>query len=239
MRHSGALGSGEADRCAAYLLFYCSSRFGTHGVDNMEWLANKLLASPIAYDFSQWLVGARHCHARFMSEMVRPVQGERVLDVGCGVGACLRDVPEGVDYVGIDLSAPYIESARARYGKRGTFICADVGSIDASSLGTFDRAFSHGLLHHLSDEVAAQAMNLVRRVVRPGGVYVTLDPCYLPGQSTVAHYLIANDRGKYVRDRPAWERLAGTLGTVQSHIFHDLLRIPYTLIIMQIALDRE
>ena len=68
----------------------------------MEWLANKLLASPAAYDFSQWLVGARHCHARFMSEMVRPVFGERVLDIGCGVGACLTDVPDGVEYVGID-----------------------------------------------------------------------------------------------------------------------------------------
>lgn len=205
----------------------------------MEWLAKRLLASPIVYDFSQWLVGARYCHARFMAEMVCPAQGERVLDVGCGVGACLRDVPDGVDYVGIDLSTRYIEMARAKYGERGKFIDADVASIDASSLGTFDRAFSHGVLHHLSDEVAAHVMNLVRRVVRPGGLYVTLDPCYLPDQSAMARYLIANDRGKYVRDRPSWERLATTLGTVRSHIFHDLLRVPYTLIVMQITLDRE
>jgi len=204
----------------------------------MEWLANKLLASPAAYDFSQWLVGARHCHARFMSEMVRPVIGERVLDIGCGVGACLTDVPDGVEYVGIDLSEKYIETARARFGKRGTFICTDVASADTTSLGVFDRAFSHGVLHHLSDETTATTIDLVRRVVRPGGTYVTLDPIYLPRQSAIARYLIANDRGKYVRDQTGWEQLVAGLGTVRSQIFHDLLKIPYTLIVMEITIER-
>jgi SAM-dependent methyltransferase len=205
----------------------------------MEWLANKLLAVPFAYDFSQWLVGARRCHAFFMSEMVRPQPGERVLDVGCGVGACLRDVPDKVEYVGIDLSAPYIEAARAQYGDRGTFICADVASVDASSIGTFDRAFSHGLLHHLPDEAVAHTVDLLQRVVRPGGIYVTLEPCYLPDQSSLARFLIANDRGKFVRDQPGWEHLVSGLGTVHSHIFHDLLNVPYTLIIMQVTLPRS
>lgn len=204
----------------------------------MEWLANKLLAAPIAYDTSQWLVGARRCHARFMAEMVRPVRGERVLDLGCGVGACVRDLPhDDIEYVGIDLSEPYIETARAKFGKRATFICSDVGSVDASGLGTFDRAFSHGLLHHLPDAVVAQTVDLVRRVVRPGGVYVTLDPCYVPGQSAMARYLISNDRGKYVRDQPTFEKSLSKLGTVQSYIIHDWLRIPYTLIVMRATLD--
>lgn len=203
----------------------------------MDWLADKLLASPIVYDASQWLVGARHCHARFM-EMVHPVPGERVLDLGCGVGACLRDVPDGVEYVGIDLSAPYIETARARHGSRGTFICADLGSIDAATLGTFDRAFTHGLFHHLSDEVAHRAIDLVRRVVRPGGTLVTLEPVYIQEQAALARFLIANDRGKYVRDRATWERLLSPLGAVESRIFHDLLRIPYTLIVLTATLSR-
>jgi len=205
----------------------------------MEWLANKVLASPAVYDFSQWLVGARYCHARFMADMVRPAQGERVLDIGCGVGACLRDIPDGVDYVGIDLSPEYIENARGRHREKGTFICADVASVDTSTLGFYDRAFSHGVLHHLSDKEVASTIDLVRRVVRPGGTYVTLDPLYLPGQSAMARYLIANDRGKYVRDQPGWERLVSSLGTVRSTIYHDLLRVPYTLIIMEITLDRD
>jgi SAM-dependent methyltransferase len=143
-----------------------------------------------------------------------------------------------VEYVGIDLSESYIEAARAQYGNRGKFICADIGAVDTSTLGTFDRAFSHGLLHHLPDDVAGRAIDLVRRVVRPGGTLVTLDPCYLPGQSSIARFLISNDRGKFVRDRPGWERLVSGLGTVETHIFHDLLRIPYTLIVMQVTLDR-
>ncbi len=204
----------------------------------MEWLVEKLLASPLVYDTSQWLVGARHCHAQFM-KMVSPVRGERVLDLGCGVGACLNDVPDGVTYVGIDLSAPYIRAAQARYGSRGTFICADLGSIDGANLGMFDRAFTHGLFHHLPNDVAARALDLVRRVVRPGGKLVTLEPCWVPGQSAIARFLIANDRGKFVRDQAGWERLLSGLGAVQSRIFHDLLRIPYTLIVIQATLDRN
>jgi SAM-dependent methyltransferase len=199
-------------------------------------VANKILAAPSIYDFSQSLVGAPRCHSRFINEMVGPQRGERVLDLGCGVGASIKFMPDDVDYVGLDLSEPYIETARARYGKRGTFICSDVSALDAPSIGVFDRAFSFGVLHHLSDQVAASAIDLVRRVVRPGGVFATIDPCFVPGQSSIARFLAANDRGKYVRDQAGFERLVSDLGPVRSRVFHDLLRIPYTQLVMQVTL---
>jgi SAM-dependent methyltransferase len=203
----------------------------------IEWLADRVLAAPFIFDFSQWLVGAQRGKAHFISKMVRPVPGERVLDVGCGVGACLREIPDGVDYVGIDVSERYIAAAQAEHGGRGTFICADVGTVDALSLGTFDRAFSHGVLHHMSSATVAQTLDLIRQVVRPGGVYVALEPCYVPGQSSIARFLISNDRGKYVYDQPGWERLLSGLGKVRSEIFDGLVRVPYTVIIITTTVD--
>jgi len=169
--------------------------------------------------------------------MVCPVRGERILDLGCGTGASANFLPNDVIYVGIDASEPYIETARAKYGNRRTFISADVCTVDASNLGIFDRAFAFGVLHHLSDSVATSAVALIRRVVKPGGVFVTIDPCYVPGQSAVVRFLLVNDRGKYVRTQADYEQLLSSLGVVRSRIFHDLLRIPYTQIVMNVTLD--
>ncbi|MDR3419630.1 MAG: class I SAM-dependent methyltransferase [Xanthobacteraceae bacterium] len=201
----------------------------------MAW-HTKLLAAPIVFDTYQSLVGSPRCHARLISETLRPVSGERILDVGCGVGACFPLLPRDISYVGIDISQPYIETAQAKYGEWGTFICADVSSVDPHQLGIFDRAFSFGVLHHLSDAVAAQAVNLVRRVVRPGGLFVTIDPCYQADQSAIAKFLIDHDRGEYVRDQAGFERLVSGVGTIRSRVFHDLMRIPYTQIVMEITL---
>jgi len=201
--------------------------------------AKKTLAWPVVYDTYQSLVGMPECHRRFVQDIMRLKAGERVLDVGCGVGASLRYVPETVDYVGIDLSDAYVAKARADYGHRAKFICADVTTLDAAALGTFDRAFSVGVLHHLSDDDAAQVVEFVRRVVKPGGTYLTLDPCYVPGQHPIAKLIIDGDRGQYVRDAGGFERLVAGLGTVRSEIHHDLMRIPYTQIVMSVALDRQ
>jgi SAM-dependent methyltransferase len=203
----------------------------------MPRIVDRLLATPIVYDTYQSLIGAPGCHARFISEMVLPLRGERILDLGCGVGAGIRFLPKEISYVGIDVNAPYIETARDKYGERYTFICADVSSVDPQSLGSFDRAFSFGVLHHLSDAVAARAVDLIRRVVRPGGMFVTIDPCYASGQSAIAKFLIDNDRGKYVRDQAGFERLVSGMGKVRSRIYHDLLRTPYTQIVMQVTIE--
>ena len=199
--------------------------------------AKRALASPLIFDTYQSLIGAPECHRRFIHDMVSPIPGERILDVGCGVGASLRYVPDTIDYVGIDVSEAYINKAKADYGYRAKFICADVTTLDAAMLGTFDRAFCFGVLHHLSDGVAAEAVKLVRRVVKPGGIFISIDPCHVPKQHIVAKLFVENDRGKYVRDAAGFERIISGLGQVRTKIYNDLLRIPFTQIVMRVQIE--
>ena len=199
-------------------------------------LAKEALASPIAFKTFQSLFGAPRCHKRFIREMVRPLHGERIFDVGCGAGASMPYLPESVEYVGIDISAAYVAKAKADFGSRGRFICADVTTLDSALLGTFDRAFAFGVLHHLSNEMAAQMVGFVRRVMRPGGCFVTIDPCRVPAQHPVAKFLIDNDRGKYIRTEEEFARLVSTLGPVRTEIHQDLLRIPYTQVVMWVEI---
>jgi SAM-dependent methyltransferase len=198
--------------------------------------ARSALSFPVVYDSYQSLVGAPRCHQRFVTETVRPNARDRVLDIGCGVGASVRYLPAGVRYVGIDISEAYIARARADYADRGDFFCVDVGSVKAETLGQFDLAFSFGVLHHLSDGIVARVIELVRKVVRPGGRFVTIDPCYVAGQNAIAKLLIDNDRGEYVRDEDGYTRLMAGLGEVRATVHHDLLRIPYTQVVMQVDL---
>jgi SAM-dependent methyltransferase len=129
--------------------------------------------------------------------------------------------------------------ARGIVGARGDFFCVDVGSVKADTLGQFDVAFSFGVLHHLSDEIVGRVVELVRKVVRPGGRFVTIDPCYVAGQNAIARLLIDNDRGEFVRDADGYTGLMAGLGDVSATVHHDLLRIPYTQIVMQVELRRQ
>ncbi|HVZ70385.1 MAG TPA: class I SAM-dependent methyltransferase [Rhizomicrobium sp.] len=200
-------------------------------------LAKKTLSLPAVFNTYQNMVGSPRAHRRIISEIVRPQTGERILDIGCGVGAIVPFLPEDIDYVGIDLSEPYISKAQKSYGGRRRFICADVSSADAEMLGTFDRAVAFGMLHHVPEKVADQVAALVRRVVKPGGHFFTIDPCYAPGQSRIAKFLIDNDRGQFVRDEKGYLRIVAELGEVRAELHHDLLRVPYTQLVMDIKLN--
>jgi hypothetical protein len=50
----------------------------------------------------------------------------------------------------------------------------------------------------------------------------------------LAQFILSNDRGKYVRTKDAYFRLAAEVfKDIQVNIHNDLLRIPYTHIIME------
>jgi hypothetical protein len=73
--------------------------------------------------------------------------------------------------------------------------------------------------------------------LRPGGRIVTLDNCFVRGQSLLAKILIKLDRGRFVRSPAAYAGLAcGVFSGVTSDIRHDLLKpIPYTHYIQSAA----
>jgi SAM-dependent methyltransferase len=194
-------------------------------------LAKSALSLASIFDLYQWMVGAPEGHGRFLEVFAKPCPGERIIDLGCGTGASLAHLPEGVAYVGVDINSGYIRAARARYGARGTFLCSDLTTADLSQFATFDLAISSGVLHHLNDVQARAALKLARGVLRPGGRLVTIDPCYVPGQSPIAKFLNDHDRGRHIRDAEHYRRLFSAEGSVEATILSDMLRVPFTMIV--------
>jgi SAM-dependent methyltransferase len=190
-----------------------------------------LLSHPRIYSLFRRLVGRDSARAVYAREHLRLAPGQRVLDLGCGPADILQFLPE-VRYVGYDVSPAYIERARRRYGSRAEFHCRSVHDLSFSE--TFDVVIAHGVVHHLDDAEAGRLFRIARRALAPGGRLVTLDGCYADGQRALARFFLRLDRGRHVRDRQGYERLARSeFAQVRSFVRHDLIRIPYTHLIME------
>ena len=192
---------------------------------------SEVLRLPMAYRLFRRLVGGDL--DQYVAEYVQPRPGDKVLDIGCGPGDMFGAL-RGVDYLGLDISREYIEAAERRFGALGRFLCTDIGvaSIEAER-GQFDLVLATAILHHLDDERARRLFELARAALRPDGRLITYDGCYVPEQSHLARWILNNDRGKFVRTLDEYVQLASEFfPNVQTHIRHDLLRIPYTHLIM-------
>ena len=201
-----------------------------------RWDPRRVLSSPKVYSFFRTLVTGHDNRKIFVGEYLKPKENDRILDIGCGPADILADLPESVDYVGLDMTSAYILSAKERWGERAQFICKRVDEALIGALGpkSFDIVVAHGLLHHLSDEQALHFFKLAKDAMKPGARLVMLDGCYVDGQSWMTRYLLSKDRGHYVREREAYMDLARQVfDKVEGDIRHDMYRIPYTVLIMQ------
>lgn len=192
-----------------------------------------VLSLPGSYSLLQRLVGAERSRRILCKTYIQPMPGERVLDIGCGTADILDHLP-AVDYSGFDLNPRYVASARRRFGARGVFRCEDVGKAGFGGRDGFDLVLALAILHHLDDGEVVRLFQLAKNALRPGGRLVTFDSCYVPGQSRMARFLIDRDRGRNTRTEAGYRTLAEQVfPSVESHVRHDLLNIPYTHIILK------
>jgi len=194
----------------------------------------RLLELPRIYEGLQKLLGAQTARTRFVEEFVRPFAGARVLDVGCGTGALLEYLPAGVDYTGFDLNPAYIEAARTRHGERGRFFVARVGGEIDIDAARFDIVVAKALLHHLTDDEAAQLLRMSARALAADGVFVSYDNVFYDGQPWFSRTLTALDRGGGVRTPEGYRALASPhFASIETMLLTDMLRIPYAHFVMR------
>ena len=105
--------------------------------------------------------------------------GARVADVGCGHGASTilmaRAFPRST-FVGSDLHAGSIETARARAAEAGLSdrVRFEVAPAQLIEGGDFDLVTTFDCLHDMGDPVGAAAR--IRRALAPGGTWMIVEP---------------------------------------------------------------
>ena len=99
------------------------------------------------------------------------LEGKRILDIGCGVGAFVRRLREISPHVyGVDVDAERVAEGAAEVPNLGLA----VGEHLPFAEGTFDVVLLHEVLEHVTDDVATLAE--ARRVLAPGGRVVVFCP---------------------------------------------------------------
>ncbi len=120
-----------------------------------------------------WNAAEYERNARFVTDLgapvlqlLEPVRGERILDVGCGDGVLTRKIAEtGCSVVGLDSSPDFCRAARA-LGLEVVESSAD----EMPFSGEFDAVFSNAALHWMKD--AGRVVRSIARALRPGGRFV-------------------------------------------------------------------
>lgn len=198
----------------------------------------KLLGFAGVYKFAMNSLGGRSAQQLHVLKHIRPKPGDRIMDIGCGPATILGFLPD-VEYVGVDIDPNYIADARASYGKRGTFICKNVSDLEIDEFNNFDIILATGLLHHLNDDEVRHFLRVAKQFLNPGhGRVITYDGCFLKsGQHPIDRWMLKNDRGQFVRNESQYTDLSRDFfPCIRTHLRSDLLRIPYTLLIMELGL---
>jgi len=186
-----------------------------------------VLSAPSIYRLAQNAIGSPNVRATMVNQYLRPVEGDRVLDIGCGPGDILEYLPD-VDYLGYDPSTNYVAAAIESYGDRGDFLVGGVGDVDVDE-HSYDLVLAKGVLHHLDDDLATRLFDDALQALKPGGRLVTIDPAFDDEQNRIARYLASRDRGQNVRDLDGYRSLVPSeFDSVDTVLRHDLLRVPYS-----------
>jgi SAM-dependent methyltransferase len=117
-----------------------------------------------------------------------PLEGMRVLDIGCGVGMYTAHFMNYTPHVtGVELDLPVAAQARSRAPMIALAPAEKLPFVD----GSFDVVFSHEVIEHVADDRLAAAEMV--RVCAPAGRIVLYCPNRLYPFETHGHYW----RGRY------------------------------------------
>ena len=141
--------------------------------------------------------------------------GDRILDVGVGLGRVLSEFPHLRRY-GVDISLGYLAEAQAKGIETAYALVGDLPYADA----TFDAVLCTDVLEHVFDLYGSCANIL--RVLKPGGVLIVR----VPYREDLTEYLSSPYRFVHLHnfDEPSLRLL---FGTIFEHEILDVSKVGY------------
>jgi SAM-dependent methyltransferase len=137
-------------------------------------------------DYSTWRPNYPECFYEGLKTFGVGLSSQRILDLGTGVGfLALRFAQAGAIVTGIDIAPEQIDEARQRCRSLG--LTAEFQIVPAEDTGlvssSFDVITASQSWHYFDKE---RAIPEVKRLLRPGGLFVTSHLVWLPRQDAIA-----------------------------------------------------
>ncbi|TQV71294.1 class I SAM-dependent methyltransferase [Denitrobaculum tricleocarpae] len=123
-------------------------------------------------------IGGRQASIAFLDQMGLAA-GQRLLDIGCGLGGPARFVADHYDCLvtGIDLTAEYIEAGRVLCDWTGLADKVSLRQCSALDMPLADASFDHAYMMHVGMNIEDKAglCSEIHRLLRPGGCFGIFD----------------------------------------------------------------
>ena len=156
---------------------------------------------------------------KWLYEEIAPFIGQRVLEMGCGVGNFAKYMTERACYVGVDIEPSSVAVVQENFGNYANMSAFTVDvtqiSLEQFSPYQFDTVFTLNVFEHIEDDV--QALANAYDLLQPNGYMILVVPAHQQ-----LHGRIDDAIGHYRRysKRSARERLesVGFTVTKQKYI---------------------
>jgi SAM-dependent methyltransferase len=159
-----------------------------------------------------WAEGEKAATAILSELGVEVRAGDRVVEIGCGVGRLTRALAQRAAHVvALDVSSEMLARARALNPQleNVTWLHGDGESLSGVEDASVDGCFSHVVFQHLPDpELTLGYLREMARVLRPGGwaaFGVSTDPAvHRPRRRAGWRLAALLGRGPHGQEDPAW-----------------------------------
>jgi 2-polyprenyl-3-methyl-5-hydroxy-6-metoxy-1,4-benzoquinol methylase len=136
-----------------------------------------------------------HEYYRWLTDVMRPWIGGRLLEVGCGQGNITVNLLDREYVCGVDMNSEYLHFAKDRFREMKNFEGVQVDITDPNSIKElrsrhFSTVIAVNVVEHIKDDVSA--VRAMREIIQDEGTVILLVPAFdllmSPYDRMVGHY---------------------------------------------------
>ncbi|HUT80873.1 MAG TPA: class I SAM-dependent methyltransferase [Candidatus Bathyarchaeia archaeon] len=168
---------------------------------------------PRIYDLSLWLNDPKQLIPKALA---KSIEGQSILDLGCGTATLQPFLPKGIEYIGVDLNENFLAFANRK--KRGTFykrnITEDLSDFKADTVVLSD------VLHHVTpnhQKLLENALQCARKKVIISACYEKEEGPFKRLSEFIGRRIIDNDGLNKQRAGAGWLKLNELLDFFESN----------------------
>lgn len=129
---------------------------------------------------------------------------DKILDIGCGTGAfSLLFKPE--NYTGIEISPKKVAYCQQKFPNY-TFLQMSGTQLNFPD-NCFDVILVLGVFHHIHDTHATKMLEEIKRVLKPRGTALVIEPTLSSTSSRLNRYMQFIDKGEFIRYDEQYQNL--------------------------------
>lgn len=168
---------------------------------------------PKIYDFTIWMNDPTELIPKTIA---KNIEGNSVLDLGCGTASLRKHLPKTIEYIGVDLNEEFLSHARTT--GRGSFYKQDV----LSDLTKFkaDTVVLSDILHHITpnhQQLIDNALNCARKKVIISACYEKEEGPFKRFSEYISRQILDNDGLNEQRAGAGWLKLSELIEFLQQN----------------------